>query len=250
MRNPEPSPRTSNLLGVVGFLLVLAASLIVWVGVGAVRASTDRSVRSGLDYDAFLSALNDLLDQTSDSTLLRFDEVEKRLSGRRYVTYDTLVILADVEDFPAFDRAGFLYDQVQAYNRFQEDRLDLARTDPRWWDRLEAYNPSVFRAQWGPEGWKGLSRTPLAWSLRVPPPMEGDWDGEVQATDVLRGFGLLGPRVSIPLGRPGSIEIPVKDRNQLCEFVPSGADIRVFCLSEERIAQATLRLASERRRQD
>jgi hypothetical protein len=223
---------------------------MVWVGIGAVRASADRSVRSGLDYEAFLSALTDLLGETSDSTLLRFHEVERRLSGRRYVAYDTLVILADVEQFPAFDRAGFLYDQVQAYNRFQEDRFDLARTDPLWWDRLEAYNPSVFRAQWGPGGSKGLSRTPLAWSLRVPSPMEGGWDGEVRATDMVRGLGLLGPRASISLRTPASIQIPVKDRNQLCEFVPSGGDVRVYCLSEERIAQATLRLAAEGRRQD
>ncbi len=250
MSKQTPAPRTSGLLQIVGLLLILAAFLLVWVGVGAVRASRDRSVRSGLDYEAFLSALTDLLEETADSTLLRFDEVEKRLTGRQNVTFDTLVILADVREFPAFDQAGFLYDQVQVFNRFQRDRFDLARTDPLWWDRLRAYNPSVFRSQRRPDGSKSLSRSPLAWGLRVPSPMEGEWNGEVQAKDVIRGSGLLGPRMSISLRKPASVQIPVKNRTQLCEFVPAAADVRVYCLSEERIAQATLRLAQEDRRQD
>ncbi len=234
----------------VGILLSITAALLVWVGFGTMRASRDASVRSGLDYEVFLGAVDDLLEGAGDSTLLRFDEVEERVSGSRTVTFDTLTILADVEAFPTFERAGFLYDQVQAYNRFQRDRLDLSREDPIWWDRLEAFNPSVFRSYRRPDGSFGLTRAPEAWSLRVRSPLEGDWIGEVQAQDVVRGVGLMSPRVSLPLWKPASLHLPVDGRRQLCEFVPGSSEVRVYCASEERIAQATLRLAESSRDQD
>jgi hypothetical protein len=233
----------------VGILLSLTAGLLVWVGYGTVSASRDASVRSGLDYQVFLGAVDDLLAGVGDSTLLRFDEVEERLSRRRTVTFDTITILADVEEFPAFDQAGFLYDQVQAYNRFQRDRLDLSREDPAWWERLRAFNPSIFRSFRRPDGSTGLTRAPAAWSLRVRSPLEGDWHGEVQARDVVRGVGLMSPRIALPLRKPASLLLPVDGRRQLCEFVPSSPGVRVYCASEERIAQATLRLAPDARSQ-
>ncbi|MCJ7627169.1 MAG: hypothetical protein MUO50_02160, partial [Longimicrobiales bacterium] len=110
-------------------------------------------------------------------------------------------------------------------------------------------NPSVFRAYQRPDGTRGLTRAPAAWSLRVRSPLEGEWNGEIQARDVVRGLGLMSPRVAIPLRKPVSLARPVGGRNQLCEFVPSFPDVRVYCLSEERIAQATLRLASDHRSQ-
>jgi hypothetical protein len=234
---------------VVGLLLSVTAALLVGVGVGTVGASRDASVRSGLDYEVFLSAVDDLLTGAADTTLLRFDEVQERISRRRTVTFDTIAILADVAAFPAFDRAGFLYDQVQAYNRFQRERLDLSRADPEWWDRLGSFNPSIFRSYRRPDGSSGLTRAPAAWSLRVRSPLEGDWNGEVQARDVVRGVGLMSPRVDLPLRKPASLALSVGGRRQPCEFVPSAPDVRVYCLSEERIAQATLRLASDDRTQ-
>jgi hypothetical protein len=87
----------------------------------------------------------------------------------------------------------------------------------------------------------------MAWSLRVRSPLEGEWDGEVQARDVVRGLGLMSPRVDLPLRKPASLVLPVDGRDQLCEFVPSSPDVRVYCLSEERIAQATLRLPEDDR---
>ena len=234
---------------IVAILLAGTAALLVWVGVGTLKASRDVSVRSGLDYEVFLSAVDDLLTGAGDTTLLRFDEVRESISRRRTVTFDTIAILADVDAFPAFERAGFLYDQVQAYNRFQRERLDLTRADPVWWDRLASFNPSIFRSYRKPDGTNGLTRTPAAWSLRVRSPLEGDWNGEVQAKDVVRGLGLMSPRVDLPLRKPARLVLPVDGRKQLCEFVPDEADVRIYCLSEERIAQATLRLAPDGRRQ-
>jgi hypothetical protein len=247
----NPTGRTrrgaSPLLRVAGLLLGATAFLLIWVGVRTVQASRDASVRTGLDYEAFLLALDDLIAGAGDSALIRFDPVEERISPRRSVTFDTITILADVEAFPAFDRAGFLYDQVQAYNRFQMERLALGRMDPDWYDRLRAYNPSVFRSARRPDGSQGLARAPAAWGLRVRSPLEGEWNGEIRAHDVVRDVGLLSPRMSVPLRKPVSLVRPVDGRRQLCEFVPSPGEVRVYCLSEERIAQATLRFASDDR---
>lgn len=240
---------STPLLQAVGLLLLATVALLIWVGGGTVRASRDTSVRTGLDYEAFLEAVDDLLAGAGDSALLRFDEVEERISRLRTVSFDTIIILADVSAFPAFDRAGFLYDQVQAYNRFQRERIDLGRADSDWWDRLAAFNPSIFRAYQRPDGSTGLTRTPAAWTLRVRSPLEGEWNGEIQSSDVVRGLGLMSPRMAIPLGKPVSLIRPVNGRRQLCEFLPSPPDVRVYCLSEERIPQATLRLASDGRSQ-
>jgi len=227
---------------VVGTLLLFTAALLTWVGVGTVRAAGDPSVRGGLDYETFLHALDDLIAGAGDTALVRFDEVDEGISRNRRVTFDTLAVLADPSAFPSFGRAGFLFDQVQTYNRFQRERLDLARTSPEWWDRLSGFNPSVFRAVRRPDGSAGLTRAPLAWSLRVRSPLEGDWDGEVRAADVVRSAGLMSPRVEVPLDRPARLLLPVEGRSQLCELVPSAAEVRVYCLSEERIAQATLHI--------
>jgi len=240
----KPGKGGSPLLQLVGLLLLGTGALIVWVGGQTIQASRDVSVRSGLDYEDFLEAVDDLLAGVGDSTLLRFDEVEASLSRRRTVTFDTITILADVEEFPAFDRGGFLFDQVRAYNRFQRERLDLGRSEAAWWDRLKAFNPSIFRPFQKPDGSRGLTRAPAAWSLRVRSPLEGDWTGEVLAKDFFRGRGLMSPRVNLPLRKPASLLLPVDGRRQLCEFVPALPEVRVYCLSEERIAQATLRLSS------
>lgn len=229
----------------VGFLLLITGALLAWVAAGTLRASRDATVRAGLDYEAFLEAVDDLIEGAGGSTLLRFDEVEARLAGGRSVTYDTLAILADGQAFPAFQQAGFLYDQVQAYNRFQRERLDLSRFDPSWWDRLKAFNPSIFRMARNPDGTAALARAPAAWSLRVRSPLEGDWEGEVRARDVVRGVGLLGPRLSLPLRKPARLDVRVENRRQPCEFVPSSPEVRIYCLSEERIAQARLLLPAE-----
>ena len=241
---PSNPGGASFLLQLVGLVLLGTGALLVWVGVGTVRASRDPGVRTGLDYEVFLDAVSDLLGEAGDSTLLRLHTVAAVIPGPREVTFDTLSVLADIQAFPAFDRAGFLYDQVQAFNRFQRERLALAREYPEWWDRLSAFNPSIFRPSPQPDGSRRVTRTPLAWSLRVQSPLEGDWKGEVRAGDVLRSVGLVGPTVDIPLRKPASLTVPVDDREQLCEFVPSLSETRVYCLSEERIAQATLRVPS------
>jgi hypothetical protein len=243
-------PGNGPLLRVVGLLLLLTAALFVWVGFETVRASGDTAVRSGLDYHAFLEALDDLTEGTGDSTLLVFRPVEERVSRARTLRYDTIEIIADVRAFPSFDEAGFLHDQVQIYNRFQRERVALARAAPEWFDRLRSYNPSVFRSYRRADGTTGLTRASSAWSLRVRSPLEGEWNGEILASDVHRGRGLFGPRLAVPLRKPVRLVREVDGRRQLCELVPYSSDVRAYCLSEERIPQATLRLASDGRSPD
>jgi hypothetical protein len=237
----RPGDRT--LLRLVGLLLLGTGALVVWVGIESVRASRNMGVRSGLDYRAFLRSLDDLTAGAGDSTLLAFRSVEERISGSRTVRYDTLEIVADVRAFPSFDEAGFLYDQVQIYNRFQRERIALARVFPEWFDRLEAYNPSVFRPYRRADGSTGLTRAASAWSLRVRSPLETEWTGEILAEDVGRGPGLLGPRLAASLSRPVRVPGEVGGRKRSCEIVPRSAEVRAYCLSEERIPQATFRLA-------
>jgi hypothetical protein len=239
--------RATTLIRVVGLLVLITSTLLIWVAIGTVKASRDMSVRSGLDYEVFLEAVDDLLAEAGDSALLRFDEVEERLSRGTTVTYDTITILADVRAFPAFDRAGFLFDQVQAYNRFQRERLALGKVELAWWDRLKAYNPSIFRAARRPDGTTGPGRAPSAWSLRVRSPLEGEWDGEVRTVDVVRGMGLMSPRLTLPLERQVELVRPGGRRGQLCEFQPTSEGVRVFCLSEQRMPQAVLHLPSGER---
>jgi hypothetical protein len=54
----------------------------------------------------------------------------------------------------------------------------------------------------------------------------------------------MSPRARIPLRKPARLLLPVGGRVQACEFVPSLPEVQVYCLSEERIAQATLRLGT------
>ena len=49
--------RATTLIRVVGLLVLITATLLVWVAVGTVKASRDMSVRSGLDYEVFLEAV-------------------------------------------------------------------------------------------------------------------------------------------------------------------------------------------------
>jgi len=232
------------LLGVVGLLVGLVATSLGMVAFQGVRAAADTSTRSGLDYRAFLTALDDLIQDAGDTALVRFEVVERRLADGSTVAYDTMVVVADTLSFPSFRRGGFLHDQVEAYNRFQRERIDLARDEPGWFHRLEAHNPSVFRSRWAGEATPGLTRSSAAWSLRVRSPAEEEWDGEIRARDVHRGNGLLGPRATIPLRRPVRLVRRVDGRRQVCEFLPAGLEVRAYCLSEERIPQAVLRMTA------
>jgi len=226
-------------------LLSAAAALLIWVGARTIQASRDVSVRQGLDYRTFLRALDEITDASQETPLLTFHSVETRIGGLGTVTFDTLAIVADITAFPSLDRAGFLYDQVRAYNRFQRDRVAQAREFPDWFHRLRGFNPSVFRSYRRTDGALGLTRASSAWSLRVRSPLEGDWSGQVLAQDVHRGYGLLSPRVALSLRKPVRLQREVEGRRQLCKFTPSALEVRAYCLSEAPIPQAIFRLASK-----
>jgi len=235
----------AGLVSIVGLLLGLTAMGLGAVGYHTILAAGDAAARPGLDYHVFLSSLDDLIREAGDASLVRFDVVTGRLGNGSRVSYDTIVVVADTAAFPSFRPGGFLRDQVEAYNAFQRERIDLAQERPEWFDRLQPHNPSVFRSRLTGEDAPGLTRSSVAWSLRVRSPAEEEWDGEIRARDVHRGNGLMGPRATIPLRRPVRLTRRVDGRNQLCEFTPSGADVRAYCRSEERIPQAILRKAAE-----
>jgi hypothetical protein len=235
-----------SLVWLVHVVLAVTGLFLAVVAVEVVRAGGDLEVRRGLDYEHFLAAVDELLDGAGDSALVRFESVEASLPGGRRVAFDTLVVEADLARYPSFREAGFLFDQVQSYNRFQRERIALARVEGVWFDRLEAFNPSVFRSHRREDGSKRLARSAGAWALRVRSPLEGEWEGEIRGRDVFRGSGLVGQRLAISLRRPTVLTSRVEGRRQRCEFTPSPLDVRAYCLSEQRIPQAILRMASER----
>jgi hypothetical protein len=232
-----------GLLWTVGVLLVGTGAALAAVGAAVVKGSRDVDVRSGLDYEGFLASVDELLEVGRADTLVDFDRLSSRLPDGRTVTWDTLMIRPQASHYPSLRRGGFLYDQVRAYNRFQRERLTLAAEQPTWFDRLAAYNPSIFRAYRDVDGAQRLTRSAAAWSLRVPSPFEGRWSGEVRASDSRRGAGLMGPGVAMSLRRPTRLYRSVEGRRQRCEFEPSAMEVRAFCLSEQRRPQAIFRLA-------
>lgn len=235
----------AGLVSIVGLLLGLTGIGLGTVGYQTVRTAGDATMRPGLDYHVFLSSLDDLIREAGEESLVRFDVVTERLGDGSRVSYDTIVVVADTMAFPSFRPAGFLWDQAQAYNAFQRARVDLARERPEWFDQLQPHNPSIFRSRWTGDDSPALTRSSVAWSLRVRSPAEEEWDGEVRARDVHRGNGLMGPRATIPLRRPVRLTRRVDGRRQVCEFSPAGSDVRAYCRSEERIPQAILRMAAD-----
>ena len=165
--------RGSLLLWVVWLLMAGTGMAVGIVTLNVYRAGHDMSVREGLDYSTFLRALDDLIEGAGDSALVRFDDVDTVLPSGRRVRFDTIAIVADLDRFPSFRKAAFLHDQVLAYNRHQRERLAVARLDQEWFDRLEAFNPSVFRGIVRGDGRTGLTGLlPLGASLSRRPSRE------------------------------------------------------------------------------
>lgn len=231
-----------GLLWAVWILLGATAAAFVGVGWAVIDARDDAAVRSGLDYGGFLASLDELMQRAVGDTLVRFERLEGRLSDGRGVLWDSLVVAADPERYPSLRPGGFLRDQVDAYNRFQRERLAVGRERAEWFDRLAPWNPSIFRVVRDGDGERRLGRSGEAWSLRVRSPFEGRWGGEIRARDARRGAGLLGPGVAVSLRQPTRLFRTVDGRRQRCEFEPSALQVQAFCLSEQRVPQATFRL--------
>ncbi|MBT8403651.1 MAG: hypothetical protein KJP18_07340, partial [Gemmatimonadetes bacterium] len=242
MKTPESG---RGLLWIVATLLIATAGSLVAVGVGVVTARDDAQARAGLDYRGFLDSVDELLVRSAEDGIVRFEALETRLSDGRRVRWDSLIVEADPAVVPSLQPGGFLFDQVATYNRFQRERLLLARERPVWFDRLAAYNPSVFRSARDGAGERRLTLAPAAWSLRVRSPYEGRWGGEIRARDVRRGAGLLGVESTVSLREPTRLFRTVNGRRQRCEFEPGATEVRAFCLSEQRVPQAIFRLAAD-----
>lgn len=243
-QSPDSGSGRGLLYSVWLFLVATGVALLV-VGWAVVDARDDATVRGGLDYGVFLSSLDELMEEAKADTLVRFERLEGRLGDGRGVPWDTLVVTADPARYPSLRPGGFLRDQVDRYNRFQRERLALGAENPVWFERLAPYNPSVFRVGRDGEGVPSLGRTGEAWSLRVLSPFEGRWGGEIRARDARRGAGLLGPGVSVSLRQPTRLFRTVDGRRQRCEFEPGALQVQAFCLSEQRVPQATFRLVED-----
>ncbi len=224
-------------------LMVLVAA---WVGLGVVRAAGDARYRSGLEYRAFRSAFEDVF-RPGDPPLIVARSVEVPLADGTVATIDTLAVVADSVALPGFQQGGFLRDNVEAFNRVQWLRAEFGLTDSTLFRRPAGHGRSVYRVEEGVYRVGGNRRddrsrvvpSPAVWNLAIPSPFQEAWFGRVLARSSSLVPGLLGPGQAIPLDRSTRREVVVQGRRRPCDFEADAGDVRVYCLSQERLPQVS-----------
>ncbi len=242
-RVSEASSNRSFLIVVYG-LLGSAALTLVLVAIGLIRQASIPGQRQSLEYRTLLAAVDEIITLGEGQEVLHFVAAEHTVSGQRVVV-DTLVI-DPMHSIPSLGRGGYLYDEVQRYNTFQRERLSLAMENFAGagrleFERLEPYNPSLFRPYRQAGGEVGVTRTAAAWSRRVQSPFGDRWSGDVRTGDSEVSWSLYSQSASVPLDRATRLSRSVNGRRRSCEFEPRGDDALAFCLSEARTPQLTLR---------
>ncbi|MGI9627933.1 MAG: hypothetical protein ACR2QM_13940, partial [Longimicrobiales bacterium] len=233
--------RSGRVLGGVVFSLVgLSATALVVVAVGLVRQGDSTDRRQGLEYRTLLTAIDEILELGEGKEALRFDRFTVG-RGRQASEMDSLSITEAGLSIPSLRPGGYLAEEVHRYNAFQRERAQIARTDPTGFERLESYNPSLFRPYVRANGALGVTRTASAWNRRVPSPFGERWTGDVRTGDAAVSWSLYNPEASVSLGRRVRLTRRIEGRRRTCEFEPDGADTHAYCLSEARSPQVTLR---------
>lgn len=211
---------------VAGAMALLALSILpmLWVAWGVVDARGDAAGRRALEYDLLVQELDSTLRSVPTRRLLRPDQVQARLANDSVRAADTLAITADTIEVPGFAEAGFLYDEVRKFNRFQHWRAEAGSIHADWYDSLARYNPSVFRTRITSDGASELARTVAVHNLRVPSPFEDTRWMTVTARESGEGPSLLGPGVELFLTRPSSARVWVSGQPHTCRFTPDPPD--------------------------
>lgn len=225
-------------LWVLGLLGATAAAL-VGVAVGVVRQSVRAPALESLEYATLLRAVDELI-ALEGTPALRVVGADTVLHGRR-VRYDTLVVEEGPATPPSLRLGGFLHTEVQRYNAFQRDWIELAAEEASLPAALRAYNPSIFRSRPDGDGGLEVTRTAAAWSRRVQSPRQDTWTGDVRTVDARTPWALVSPRLGVPLDRPARFRPEGARRGRACTFDVAPPDARVHCLSEARTAQAVFR---------
>lgn len=230
---------TRLLLGACfgGVLAMLAGTgVAVWRAAGAADAD------EGLTYGALGADLRAAFRLVPVDRWLRVDTSVVRLSdGPRAL--DTLVVVADTHQYPAFRRGGFLDDQVRLFNRHQRFRAEVGRHAAAGFDSLAALNPSVFRTGRSERGLPIVLELANIHPMRVPSPFEELWRGRVLAA----GGGAVPALASREVGLTRLDAAGGGDQSS-CRIERTAQLVRFFCASRERRPQLVVRLADDESR--
>ncbi len=219
-------------------LLAAATAALVLVAVGLVRQGAGGDQRESLEYQTLLTAIDEILGLENE--MLRFESYERQL-GARTLALDSLVIEEAGRQLPSLGAGGYLYEEVRRYNRFQRERVALAKVEPEAFERLRPYNPSLFRSYRRADGTLGVTRTAAAWNRRVPSPFRDRWTGSVRATDADSAWSLYNDFATVPLDRMVRVTQRIEGQQRRCDFEPEHGNTYIYCLSEARTPQVTVR---------
>ena len=205
-------------------LTLLGIVPMLWVAWGVVAARSDAAGRKALDYDVLVRELDSTLHSVPMGRFLTTGQMLSHLQDGADLAVDTLVIVADTTEVPAFQEAGFLHDEVRKFNRFQRWRAEAGRIRVEWYDSLARYNPSIFRTYVRSDSVSEVARSVAVHNLRVPSPFEDTRWMTVTARESGEGPSLLGPGVEVPLTRMSSVRVPVSGQPRTCRFTPDPPD--------------------------
>lgn len=225
------------VLGAV--LLGGAVALLAGTGVAVVRSASSPAGSSGLTYSVLGADVRAALELVPAERWLRVDTVSAQLEGRG-VSFDTLVVVADTQRFPAFRRGGFLDDQARAFNAFQRYRLEAASRSSIAFDSLAGFNPSLFRTGRNESGQPIVLRLANVAPMRVASPFEELWRGRVLAARSAPAAALAGREGVVTLRESSGT-----DTDAACRVEREARLVRFYCASRERRPQLTLRLAAQ-----
>jgi hypothetical protein len=126
--------------------------------------------------------------------------------GKTSVTVDTIVVVADSLNEPAFAQGGFVHDQIALYNDFVVRQAVLSSLDASG-ARMRLEAPTLIRTVTSEDGTHSLSDRPSPYGMVIRSPYaEGSWR-EVRTTDWRSSPALLGydGQVSLPASFPEGV---------------------------------------------
>ncbi|HEY7393292.1 MAG TPA: hypothetical protein VH559_00520, partial [Gemmatimonadaceae bacterium] len=156
-------------------LLVFAVAVIVATMVATTKVALRDDARDDLTFSGAVGELSRTLKDRGPEQI-GYVQRATVVVGRDTVAIDTLAVIADSTDEPAFAHGGFLGDQVARYNDHvvRQAVRAAAAHQPQMRGRVETN--SIFRLVWTDSGTMRLSDTANALGLVIRSPYaEGSW---------------------------------------------------------------------------
>lgn len=218
---------------------LIPLGVLAWTALSAARLPRD-------DQDFTLGGLeraaNELLRGAPGSATLAMDTLQVGGSAappiRNSAVRPTLLLRidADTSRYPAFQRHGYLNDEVRRFNAYQRWVARVA-LDREAQDSLEELNPSVWRIVRAGSSAGDLQAAATTDGLRRPPPFEEAFPVTIVGSGSRETIALLGARLALPLDTVGDIKIPDDPVGRSCQLrrprkaVEAVNTLLVYCLS-------------------